>query len=68
MSQITEIVNGLLKTGLTQTEIARRTGIPQSRISRWAHAKTLGSSNDVLALVEFAKRREAELQKQPEAA
>lgn len=45
-----EIVIALRATGLSQTEIARRTGIPQSRISRWQRGAVPSGANDALRL------------------
>lgn len=53
MRTTTEILRGLLAAGLSQTEIARRTGIPQPRLSRWAAGEVPASADDVLRLVQL---------------
>lgn len=35
---------------LSQSEIARRTGIPQSRLSRWENGEAPASADDALRL------------------
>lgn len=50
MQTTTDILRGLLRSGLTQTEIARKTGIPQPRLSRWAAGEVPASVDDVLRL------------------
>jgi predicted transcriptional regulator len=52
MSKVTEIIKALT-TGpdaLSQSEIARRTGISQSRISRWGAGEVPSSLDDAAAL------------------
>jgi len=41
----------LRASGLTQTDIAKRTGIPQCRISRWEGGAVPQSADDGLKLV-----------------
>jgi len=41
----------LRASGLTQTEIAKRTGIPQCRISRWEGGAVPPAADDGLKLV-----------------
>lgn len=53
MQTTTDILRGLLGSGLTQTEIARRTGIPQPRLSRWAAGEVPASVDDVLRLAQL---------------
>jgi transcriptional regulator with XRE-family HTH domain len=43
---------------LSQSEIARRTGIPQPRISRWENSSEL-VGDDVLKLAELERQLEA---------
>jgi transcriptional regulator with XRE-family HTH domain len=50
MSAITALVKGLRATGLTQSDIARRTGIPQPRLSRWEAGGAPASADDALKL------------------
>lgn len=51
MSKTSDLIKRLRSYGLTQSEIARRTGIPQPRISRWENAEEPTSTDDVLLLV-----------------
>ena len=63
MSKVAELIRGLRqKDGLSQSEIARRTGIPQPRISRWESGDVAAGADDALKLMELAsklKRRRA---------
>ena len=50
MVNTTDLIRALRTVyGLTQTEIARRTGIPQPRLSRW-EAQAPATADDVLKL------------------
>jgi len=53
MSKITEIIKRLRSApfGLSQMEIERRTGISQSRISRWENGDVAAGADDALKLV-----------------
>lgn len=51
MSSTQTIVRDLRALGLSQTEIARRTGIPQSRLSRWEKGLVPAGADDALALM-----------------
>lgn len=51
MSKTADLIKRLRSSGLTQSEIARRTGIPQPRISRWENADEPTAADDVLLLV-----------------
>lgn len=51
MSKTADLIKRLRSAGLTQSEIARRTGIPQPRISRWENADEPTAADDVLLLV-----------------
>lgn len=57
MSQTTELIQRLIARGLSQIEIARRTGIPQPRLSRWQKGETPDAADDALTLQQL----EAEL-------
>lgn len=46
----TALVRELIHRGLTQVEIARRTSIPQPRLSRWAAGKSSRAADDALKL------------------
>lgn len=50
MSTTTDLIKALRATGLSQTEIARRTGIPQPRLSRWENGDTPDAADDALKL------------------
>ena len=54
MNPIADAIRRLRMAGLTQTEIARRTGIPQPRISRWGAGETPASVSDAIRLIELA--------------
>lgn len=53
MSKITEIIKTLRTApfGFSQMEIERRTGISQSRISRWENGDVAAGADDALKLV-----------------
>ena len=56
----------LRDSGLTQTEIAKRTGIPQPRLSRWEGGAVPPSADDGLKLVRLLagmKRRKTKCKK-----
>ena len=65
MSKISEIIKRLRAEpfSLSQTEIEKRTGISQSRISRWENGDVAAGADDALKLIEL----ETELQKPPPA-
>lgn len=50
MNSVHEILKGLRAAGLSQSEIARRTGIPQPRLSRWEAGDVPASADDALQL------------------
>ncbi len=50
MKSVLDILRGLRAAGLSQSEIARRTGIPQPRLSRWEAGDVPGSADDALEL------------------
>ena len=50
MSATTELIRALVRAGLSQSEISRRTGIPQPRLSRWQAGETPESADDALRL------------------
>lgn len=50
MPTITELIRSIRAAGMSQTEIARRTGIPQPRISRWEAGGAPESADDALHL------------------
>lgn len=70
MSQITDIIKRLRAEPyrLTQCFIARKTGIPQPRISRWEAGNTPPAANDVLKLLALAREVGADIEIEPLAA
>lgn len=50
MNSVHDILKGLRAAGLSQSEIARRTGIPQPRLSRWEAGDVPASADDALQL------------------
>lgn len=67
MSQTTELIKRLRAAGLTQTEIARRSGIPQPRVSRWENGEAPDSADDALRLAQLVSEL-PEVPEQPKAA
>jgi len=51
MNPTSELIKRLRQRGLSQSEISRRTGIPQPRLSRWESGAAGSGANDVLKLV-----------------
>lgn len=51
MSETSALIKRLRGFKLSQSEISRRTGIPQPRLSRWENADEPSSADDVLKLV-----------------
>jgi len=58
MDTATDIIKRLRATGMTQSEIARRTKIPQPRLSRWEAGFPSAGANDALRLAELAREIE----------
>ena len=57
MSKVSELIRGMRqKDGLSQSEISRRTGIPQPRISRWESGDVAAGADDALKLMELAAK------------
>ena len=54
MDKIQDAIRSLRRT-LSQSEIARRTGIAQSKISRWEAGDIPAGASDALKLIELAK-------------
>lgn len=46
----TDLIKALRAAGLSQSEISRRTGIPQPRVSRWESGDAPAGANDALRL------------------
>ena len=61
MDKIQDAIQSLRRT-LSQSEIARRTGIAQSKISRWEAGDVPAGASDALKLIELAKEVEAATQ------
>ncbi len=55
MSQTTANIQALRKSGLTQTEIAKQSGVPQCRISRWEKGEVPKAADDALKLEALAR-------------
>jgi transcriptional regulator with XRE-family HTH domain len=60
MSATSDLIRRLVATGLTQTAIAKRTGIPQPRLSRWASGKPACGADDALRLAELERELAAQ--------
>ena len=54
--QITRILRSLRAAGLTQADIARRTGVPQPRLSRWGAGMAPAAADDALRLSALADK------------
>lgn len=50
MSKISTMIKAMRDAGLTQSEISRRTRIPQPRLSRWEAGEVPNSASDALEL------------------
>jgi transcriptional regulator with XRE-family HTH domain len=65
----TELLRDLRARKLSQTEIARRTGIPQPRLSRWENGEAPAGADDALKLqalhAELAAADDAEASGEP---
>lgn len=58
-----EIIVKLRAAGLSQTEIARRTGIPQPRLSRWEAGGVPAGADDALRLKALLEEQAGAAQK-----
>ena len=58
MEKIQDAIQSLRRT-LSQSEIARRTGIAQHKISRWESGDIPAGASDALKLIKLAKEVEA---------
>jgi len=54
MSTTQKLIETLCALGLSQTEITRRTGIPQPRLSRWKSGEVPEAADDSLKLQALA--------------
>lgn len=55
MSTTTTIIKRLRAAGLSQSEISRRTGIPQPRLSRWEGGEVPDAADDALKLAKLVE-------------
>ncbi|WP_407705522.1 helix-turn-helix domain-containing protein [Achromobacter xylosoxidans] len=55
MDTATDLIKRLRGAGLSQTEISRRTGIPQPRLSRWEAGFPSTGANDALKLAQLVR-------------
>lgn len=51
MLSIAGVIKDLRGLGLSQTEIGRRTGIPQSRLSKWQAGAVPAAADDAVRLI-----------------
>ncbi len=50
-TSVQEILHQLGRANFSQTEISRRTSIPQPRLSRWMNGEVANSADDALKLL-----------------
>lgn len=64
MSQITDLLKRLRAEpiSLSQTEISRKTGIPQPRVSRWESGDVPAGADDAIKLIALAKEMGIEVE------
>lgn len=68
MQDTTSLIKTLRARGLSQSAIARKTGIPQPRISRWESGEVPSGADDALKLLALcAETAEQQPAPQPEA-
>lgn len=67
MSQTTALIKRIRDSGLSQAEIARRTGIPQPRLSRWENGEAPETADDVLTLAGLSAELERKAKRKPKA-
>ncbi len=60
MNSTVDLLRALLARGISQSEIRRRTGIPQPRLSKWAAGKAPTGADDALKLRALAEQLGAE--------
>lgn len=60
MNSTTSILKALRRRGLAQMDIRRRTGIPQSRLSKWEGGQVPAAADDALKLQALLSSLEAE--------
>lgn len=59
MRDTTTLIKALRDRGMSQTEISRRTGIPQPRLSRWEAGEVPDAADDSLRLAALVGELEA---------
>lgn len=64
MSQTTDLIRQLRQLPMSQSEISRRTGIPQPRISKWEADGAPQSADDALKLEGLLRQVKAKKPKQ----
>ncbi|AZV93568.1 hypothetical protein CBF45_07425 [Bordetella sp. J329] len=65
MNTASEIIKTLRSSGMSQSEIARKSGIPQSRISRWEAGMVPTGADDALRLAQILKTVSRRSKKDP---
>jgi transcriptional regulator with XRE-family HTH domain len=60
MSETTSLIKRLRDRKLSQTEISRRTGIPQPRLSRWENGDAPDAADDALRLAALVAEVESQ--------
>ena len=63
MSKTSKNILYLRSNGMTQTEIAKQSGVPQCRISRWEKGDVAKAADDALCLDELARAMRAKAAK-----
>lgn len=67
MSTTQDIIRQLRAAGMSQSEIARRIGMPQPRVSRWEAGEVPTGADDALKLAQLLREVEAQQQSAPPA-
>lgn len=67
MSTTQDIIRQLRAAGMSQSEIARRIGMPQPRVSRWEAGEVPTGADDALRLAQLLREVEAKQQSAPQA-
>ncbi len=65
MDTATDIIKKLRAIGFSQSEISRRAGIPQPRVSRWEAGQAPAGADDALRLAALWKEVGAPTSKEP---
>ncbi len=56
METTQQLLKALRASGLTQVEIAKRSGIPQPRLSRWEAGEAPAAADDALRLLKLREQ------------